>query len=240
MSTGGEQDPGVASLGELGRAYAAIGAAVLSGGFGAWQLWQSSTSMAGAAATVLAVALLLVAAALGRVATERRLQRERSRLDEMARALNSDVSDTSALWEFSRQTLRAYMDRNVRQLRLVFTASVLVMVAGFVLLGVGSYLAFKASVDVGAVSAVSGILVEYMGASLLRLYFSSVTQAERYVRVLERINAVQMALGVIARMSEADGRRDEALYAVANGLLEMFKVQELAETPAPPPPTLSA
>jgi hypothetical protein len=216
-------------------AYAAIAAAVLAGGFGAWWLWLDPASMLGAGALSLSAVLLLVAGGLSRAAADGQLREEQERLDELARNLGDDATDTRALWEFSRQTLRAYMDRNMRQLRLVFTVSVVVMVAGFGLLAFGSYLAFTEGADVGAVSAVSGVLVEYMGASLLRLYFSSVTQAERYVRVLERINAVQMALGVIARMSEAGGRPDDALHAVASGLLEMFKVPEPAPAPATPP-----
>lgn len=56
----------------------------------------------------------------------------------------------------------------------------------------------------GIVAAASGAITEFIGASFLVMYKSTVTQAKDYVTVLERINAAGMALQVLETVAKHD------------------------------------
>ena len=50
------------------------------------------------------------------------------------------------------------------------------------------------SLKVSAIAALSGIITEFIGATFMMIYRSTMTQANQFMEVLERINTVGMAV----------------------------------------------
>jgi hypothetical protein len=73
------------------------------------------------------------------------------------------------------------------------------------------------------VAAASGIVVQFIGATFLLIYKSTMEQARDYVTVLERINAVGMSIQILESIEgEEPQMRNEARSQLARDLLRMY------------------
>jgi hypothetical protein len=108
-------------------------------------------------------------------------------------------------WDLARTKLESYLDRNLAQVRSIYWLTLLVMLCGFGFIVYGIYGAFQSPdrLPVSIVASASGVIVSFIGGSLLLIYRSILVQSKDYVTVLERINAVGMAVQVIASISES-------------------------------------
>jgi hypothetical protein len=117
-------------------------------------------------------------------------------------------------WDLGRVKLEVYVNRNLSQIAYIFWLSVAVMTVGFVfiLFGIsralspGTMMAAAGGATVGGVtlavvSTVAGIITEFIGATFLILYRSTIQQAAGYTKALERINAVGMAMQILDTLS---------------------------------------
>jgi uncharacterized membrane protein YeiB len=105
-------------------------------------------------------------------------------------------------WDLARITLESYFDRNLRQVSSIYWLSVFVMLLGVVIIFGGIGMAAQAH-DTGwtaFITAASGVITEVIGATFLILYRSTMDQAGVYIRTLERINSVGMAMQVLDTM----------------------------------------
>lgn len=216
---------GCSGSGNNGSAGEAVDWALLGQGAG----WTSLALIA----LIVAIGTVRFGLGLYRQVSDRHAAADET-MNRATERLSADQTDSAALWEFSRTTLQTYMDRNIGQLQLAFFVSVVVMSAGFVIIGFGAMQMLTNGVEAGAVSSAAGVLVEYIGASLLRLTFTTMAQAERYVAVLERINAVQMSIGVAQRITSAE-LKNETLAGVSHHLLRMYLVAPAPAVGAAPP-----
>lgn len=132
-------------------------------------------------------------------------------------------------WDLARLRLESYLDRNLSQARWIFFLTVGVSLAGFALIGVGTYFVYKSPEQFkpSIVVAVTGLLVQFLSATFLLVYRSTVEQSQNYVAVLERINAVGMSVQILAQISD-DGKepkdqlRDKTRAEVAKSLLSLY------------------
>jgi len=120
------------------------------------------------------------------------------------------------VWDLGRAKLELYFDRNLTQISWIFALSVGVMIVGFIFILFGISQAFvSASPQTGEVpknasgvitpaliSGVSGIITEFIGATFLFLYRSTIQQASNYTKTLEQINAVGMAVKILDTISD--------------------------------------
>ncbi len=84
---------------------------------------------------------------------------------------------------------------------------------------------------VSIVASASGVLVSFIGGSFLLIYRSILAQSKDYVTVLERINAVGMAVQVIATIPEANAElKSQTKAELAKQLLSLY-------ASSPPPRT---
>ena len=72
------------------------------------------------------------------------------------------------------------------------------------------------------VVALSGIIVEFIAATFLLIYKSTMEQARDYVNILERINAVGMSVQILDSIESDDGLRDKTRAEIASGLLSLY------------------
>lgn len=176
------------------------------------------------AAYVLSVSIAVAATfhyrAIQQTATASRIERAEKRVE-------AHPEKPKAAWELAQVKLEAYLDRNIAQVQSIYWLTVFVMLVGFMLIGYGVVMVFSdptANLKASMVSAASGILVNFIGASFLVVHRSTMSQAKDYVTILERINAVGMAIQIADTIGDADGHlRQETIAAVAKQILEMYK-----------------
>jgi len=101
---------------------------------------------------------------------------------------------------------------------------------GFVLFGMMKAYQNPNNLPVSLVGAASGVIISFIGGSFLLIYRSILAQTRRYVLVLERINAVGMAVQVLESISKDNvDLRNQSVAALAKQLIDMYSKNEFAE-----------
>lgn len=210
--------------------------------------WSSLVDASGAGAAYATIANLAGGAGMlvsfvafvglfGYQASLNRASSERAIIDVARERAHADGRAQTS-WELARIKLESYLNRNLDQVRAIFWLAALVMLVGFALIGAGVarlLVEGTASINPALVSAGSGILVEFIGASLLVIYRSTMLQAQGYMRVLERINAVGMSVQILEGIEDDTALRNKALVQVAERLLILYS-EPMLQQPAPDPP----
>ena len=163
--------------------------------------------------------------------------------EEVAKQTKADIAQAESkveqqperaklAWDLARITLEAYFARNLSQINLIFWLSVSVMVAGFGILTWGIFQAISAQQSSlpSTLSVGAGLITEFIGATFLFVYKSTIQQAITYSQTLERINSVGMAMQILDTMPETVPATDlrsktkaalvELLVRQAHGQLE--------------------
>jgi hypothetical protein len=128
-------------------------------------------------------------------------------------------------WDVARTKLENYLDRNLAQVRAILWLTYLVMFAGFSLVLYGLYQAFDAqrNVPVAVVGSASGVIITFIGGSFLIIYRSVLAQSKDYVTVLERINAVGMAVQVLSSIPDEQAELKHKMTAeLAVNLINLY------------------
>jgi hypothetical protein len=153
-------------------------------------------------------------------------------INELERAisrLEAEPEKAKPAWDLARVRLELYFDRNLRQVNQIFWLSVSVMGVGFIFILVGiSYLFLPTTdtrtanggIDAAVLSGIAGVITEFIGATFLFIYRSTVQQAAGYTQTLERINSVGMAMQILDTISnEARELRDRTKADIVRLLL---------------------
>jgi len=130
-------------------------------------------------------------------------------------------------WDLARTKLESYLDRNLSQVRSIFWLTLIVMLCGFGFVLFGLLKAFDTpdNLPITIVASASGILISFIGGSFLLIYRSILAQSREYVNVLERINAVGMAVQVIASIPEENSElKHQTTAELAKQLLNLYAV----------------
>ncbi|HEX8212964.1 MAG TPA: hypothetical protein VF584_22505 [Longimicrobium sp.] len=147
------------------------------------------------------------------------------KIEQVERRFHENPTEPQAAWELARVKLETYLNRNLNQVRSIFWLTSIVMVVGFILIGYGVSKAFDSPQAIGpaVVAAGSGILVNLIGATFLVIYRSTMEQAKEYVAILERINAVGMAVQILESLGDRDhALRQETTAQIATQLLTLY------------------
>lgn len=126
---------------------------------------------------------------------------------EVARAVErvEDLPEKAQpAWDLARATLQLYFNRNLSQINGIFWLAAIVMTAGFALIGFGVWQAFqhKDSHIPAILAGASGVVTQLIGATFLYLYRSTMQRADEYVRQLERMNTIGMAMQILDTMKD--------------------------------------
>jgi hypothetical protein len=128
----------------------------------------------------------------------------RERIKEAESRLEKEPEKAKPAWDLARVTLESYFNRNLSQINSIYWLSVIVMIVGFGILIWGISMAFRLSTVVvpSAIASAAGILTEFIGATFLFIYRSTIEQAINYSKTLERINSVGMAMQILDTMGD--------------------------------------
>lgn len=138
---------------------------------------------------------------MGAIAQQRVLLEtaDRERIATVEKHAYAHPEEPKAAWDLARVKLESYLNRNLNQVRSIFWLTALVMIAGLCLIGYGVLKAFNSpqAIEPAVLTTCAGIVVNIIGATFLVVYRSTMSQAKEYVTVLERINAVGMAVQIL-------------------------------------------
>jgi hypothetical protein len=152
--------------------------------------------------------------------------------DSEVGAKQSDGAKVQPAWDLARATLEQYWQRNSLQNWLIFMLSVTAIVAGFTVMVIGAQSALAGKpVGAAALPVVAGVMTQFIGATFLFVYRSTMQQMTIFNATLERINSVGMAWYVVQSMSE-DTAVDRGLKNRLRGriALEILNARDAAST----------
>jgi hypothetical protein len=135
-----------------------------------------------------------------------------SKLEEKAYILaqerhREEPSKAKPVWDMAQITLESYFNRNLSQIRWIFWLSIVVMFLGFVLILYGVALGYQNPEKnwiIASIGGIAGIITEFIGATFLFVYKSSIQQADKYAEILERMNFVGMAMQMLDSIVEVN------------------------------------
>lgn len=139
--------------------------------------------------------------------------------------VKENPNEPTVAWELARIKLENYLNRNLSQIQWIFIWTVLIMIAGFIIIGYGIVKAYQpdSNINAGILTTASGLIVEFIGATFLVIYKSTMEQAKEYVNVLERINAVGMSVQILDSISKNEIKlQDQTRAEIAKQLLELY------------------
>ena len=157
-----------------------------------------------------------------------KLQREEATseaISDVEKRVLANPAEPSAAWDLGRIKLENYLNRNLQQVNWIFKLTLVVMTVGFIIIGIGVSLVYKSKegLEPAVVVTVSGLIVEFIAATFLTVYKSTMEQAKDYVNVLERINAVGMSVQILNSVIGADNELRNATRAeIALGILSLY------------------
>ncbi|WP_156924406.1 TRADD-N-associated membrane domain-containing protein [Derxia gummosa] len=118
--------------------------------------------------------------------------------------------NSKASWDVARLTLEKHFLQNIEQASLIYKLSLLSMIFGFGIIMFGVVLSYTqpANNNSGILAAVSGVVSQFIGATFLLLYKSSINRTETQMKMMERINSVGMAMQILDTMTEISAPND--------------------------------
>jgi hypothetical protein len=134
-------------------------------------------------------------------------QREQEEFERAKLLAKKNPGQASPAWEAASTNLQAYFKRNLAQVKHVFWVAVSVMLAGFgfVLWGVMLSLRDPSQLTpTSKIATLSGLITQFIGATFMVIYRSTMTQANEFVVVLDRINTVNIAMKVLDSIPESE------------------------------------
>jgi cytochrome c biogenesis protein CcdA len=147
------------------------------------------------------------------------------KIEQVEKRVQEHPFETQAAWELARVKLESYLDRNLKQVRSIFWLTVFVMMVGFGLIIFGIYKVYESpdTFKASLISAIAGIVINFIGMTFLILYRSTMNQAKDYVAILERINAVGMSVQILEKIKDDETKLKQQTTAdIARQLLELY------------------
>jgi hypothetical protein len=146
-------------------------------------------------------------------------------IQKVEERIKENPNEPTVAWELARIKLENYLNRNLSQIQWIFIWTVVIMIAGFVIIGYGIVKVYQptTNINAGLITTVSGLIVEFIGATFLVIYKSTMEQAKDYVNVLERINAVGMSVQILDSISKSEAKlQDQTRAEIAKQLLDLY------------------
>lgn len=130
------------------------------------------------------------------------------------------IEESTDTWNVAQGKLEEYWNRNLSQVASIFWISVTVMILGFGVLVFGVVSGFQNSAnrDTAFLSVGAGIITEFIGATFMIIFRSTMQQASSYVNTLARIHSIGMAVQVVNEIDDG-GIQNQARAAIATTLI---------------------
>ena len=176
------------------------------------------------AATFGVITFLLT---IGVISYQNALEKSKNskKIEAIEKRVEENPKETMAAWDLARIKLEHYLNKNIRQVSAVFWLTVIVMFFGFGLIAYGVINAFSSQNNIypSLIASVSGVLVNFVGATFLVIYKSTMQQAKEYMSIIERINAVGMSVQILENLDGDDtALKSTTMADISKQLLNLY------------------
>ena len=139
--------------------------------------------------------------------------RQAKRLANAQRTVDEKPQLARPAWELAVVQMEGYFSRNLVQVKAIFWSAVIAMFAGFFVMIYGTWHAFNEPdrLNVTIVSAAAGLVTEFIGATFMLLYRSTLRESSGFMKILERINLVGMAVQILDVIPETELKEKTAV-----------------------------
>ncbi|MDO1583601.1 TRADD-N-associated membrane domain-containing protein [Rhizobium oryzicola] len=101
-----------------------------------------------------------------------------AKIERAEQAVDEHPDKARPLWDLARSRLELYFERNLAQIKQIFWITMVVMTAGFIMVGYGIVQGFASNnMNASLLAAASGVLTEFIAATFLIIYRSTMSQA---------------------------------------------------------------
>lgn len=130
-------------------------------------------------------------------------KRRIEKIKQIEQESNKDPESSKYVWEIATLKLESYFDKNITQINSIYWISVSVILAGIGVI-LYSVLKIKDNNSLSLITSGVGVLTQFLGATLMLVYRSTIKQSVNLINVLERINTVGMSIHIIESLSAKD------------------------------------
>jgi hypothetical protein len=159
-----------------------------------------------------------------------------ARVEQAESKLAQEAPEPKDIWNVARLTLEKHFQGNLSQVKYIFWISVAACSIGllFFCASLINIIGNPDAIQASIVSAASGATLNLIGGTFLVIYRSTMSQAKYYMEVLERINAIGMALNISDKIdkkaaSEKDDMRKETMRFILSMYTANLKKPDIAE-----------
>lgn len=189
---------------------------------------------------IIAGVLGLTASLIGfssKVYDDNKQQKERTeKIEILEKEFKENPDKPQTAWELARLKLESYLNKNLKQVSSIFYFAAFVMLVGSSLIGYGIFKVYENPefLKPSILVTCSGIIVNFIGGTLLLIYRSTMNQAKNYVDVLERINAVGMSIQILDSIDDKKTDLKEGTKAeIAKELLKIYGGNQSSKSTMP-------
>lgn len=153
----------------------------------------------------IVITLIVIITAVFQVAYSiKQVSASRENLLKAESKVEAEPEKVKPSWDLARITLESYFNRNLNQVTYIFWLSVAVMIIGLAIItwGISQAIQSPKTVTPAVIASIAGVVTEFIGATFLFIYRSTIQQAINYSQTLERINSVGMAMQILDTMPE--------------------------------------
>ena len=153
-----------------------------------------------------AAAFAFVARWLERNAQIKRERETEQKIQRIEKKAEDNPERVQYAWDVARIKLEEYFDKNLSQVSSIFWVGVFVMIVGFgfILFGIVRSFIDSSTIKVSYVAAAAGVVTEFIGATFMMIFRSTLQQATSYMSILDRINSVGMAVQILDSIGQDD------------------------------------
>jgi len=181
-------------------------------------------------AGILAFALIIVFSVISAyrelMQTTDAVKKSNEKIAEAESKLEANPEKAKPAWDLARITLESYFNRNVHQVTFIFWLSVISMIAGFLIIawGISQVMISQNATALAWLTGLAGTITEFLGATFLYLYRSTIQQAMKNIRTLEHINSVGMAMQILDTIPD-EAKSDDLKSKTKAVLIELLMKQ---------------
>jgi hypothetical protein len=132
-------------------------------------------------------------------------------IDKAKEQIANNPDKVLPVWDLANYTLQKYYNRNLTQINSIFKLSIIVMLLGFILIVsiIIVSIFFKENIKLNDLGIIAGIITEFIGATFLFIYKSTMSQALQHTKNLEEINKVGMSIRIIESIEISDSNKEQ-------------------------------
>lgn len=159
---------------------------------------------------ILIVLAVIITAIIQIIYSIKQVNASRENLLKAESKAEAEPEKIKPSWDLARITLESYFNRNLNQVTYIFWLSVIVMIVGLVIIvwGILQSIQSPTTTTPAVIASIAGVITEFIGATFLFIYRSTIQQAINYSKTLERINSVGMAMQILDTMPDETTSND--------------------------------